>query len=172
MSTKTTEWFDVVDNNDNVTGKRTRKDVHAQGLLHRAVHIHVISSQNEVIIQKRSQTKDMDPGKWTSACSGHVDSGEDYLEAAVRELKEELDISISNGSALTPLFKLPASGATGNEFICVYLYKYDGPTSPDSDEIAELGVLTPREIDDWMKKNPKDFSEAFRVIWTHSRSHF
>ena len=166
------ELFDIVDTKDNVIGTRSRGEVHAQGLTHRAVHIHVINNNREVLLQKRSELKDFYPGKWTSSCSGHVDSGEEYLDAAIRELKEELSIVVTNPQTLRPLFKVPASGATDNEFIWVYLLERDGPTAPNKKEIAEVGWLSLREIDSWLKRIPMDFTESFRLIWKQSRRHF
>ena len=65
-------------------GREPRSVVHARGLRHRAVHVLVFNSAGELFLQKRSMTKDNDPGLWDSSCSGHVDAGETYDEAAVR----------------------------------------------------------------------------------------
>jgi isopentenyldiphosphate isomerase len=43
-------------------------------------------------LQKRSQAKENHPGLWDMACAGHISSGETSLEAALKELKEELGI--------------------------------------------------------------------------------
>ena len=53
------EIFDVIDENNKVIGKATRKEVHAKGLLHRAVHILIVNSKGEMLLQKRSMTKDL-----------------------------------------------------------------------------------------------------------------
>lgn len=81
--------FDVVNERDEVIETKLRSVVHAQGLLHRAVHVFVFNSRGEIFLQKRSMKKDRQPGVWDSSCSGHVDSGETYDETAVRELGEE-----------------------------------------------------------------------------------
>ena len=78
------EFFDVVDRNDAVVGRAARREVHARGLLHRAVHVLVCDGSGRVFLQKRSMKKDIAPGLWDSSCSGHVDSGESYDAAAVR----------------------------------------------------------------------------------------
>jgi len=82
------EIFDVVDRGDVVVGRETRSRVHQLGLLHRAVHVLVYNGKGEVFLQKRSMSKDRQPGLWDSSSSGHVDSGEDYDAAARRELGE------------------------------------------------------------------------------------
>ena len=86
------EWFDVVDERDAVVGRARRREVHAQGLWHRAVHVLVFDAGGRVLLQKRSLAKDLSPGKWDSSCSGHLDAGEDYDAAAGRELREEIGV--------------------------------------------------------------------------------
>ena len=73
---------------------KPRSEVHRLGLLHRAVHVLVFNSRGEIFLQKRSMTKDREPGKWDSSSSGHVDSGEDYDACAVRELREEIGLIV------------------------------------------------------------------------------
>ncbi len=84
------EILDVVDENDVVIDRRTRGEIHRLGLKHRAVHVLVFNSAGHLFIQKRSMNKDECPGKWDCSAAGHVDSGEQYHEWAVRELHEEL----------------------------------------------------------------------------------
>ena len=69
------EIFDVVNERDEVIGQNTRREVHARGLWHRAVHVLVFNAHGEVFLQKRSMKKDLCPGKWDSSSSGHVDTG-------------------------------------------------------------------------------------------------
>ena len=82
--------FDIVNENDEVVGQKPRSEVHAEGLRHRAVHVLIFNDEGELFMQKRSKSKDTWPGAWDSSCSGHVDSGEVYEVAAIRELDEEL----------------------------------------------------------------------------------
>lgn len=86
------EIFDVVDENDVPVGKATRAEVHAKDLIHRAVHVLVFNRNGDLWLQKRSLAKDKNPGVWDSSVSGHLDAGEDYLTAAVRELGEEVGV--------------------------------------------------------------------------------
>src|SRR5438477_9406801 len=92
MSQPAEEWFDVVNDRDEVVGRPTRREVHARGLLHRAVHVLVFDANGRIFLQKRSMKKDMSPGLWDSSCSGHLDAGEDYDAAATRELGEEIGV--------------------------------------------------------------------------------
>ena len=114
MADNPDELFDVVDEDDKVIGVARRGDVHKQGLRHRAVHILVRRANGDVFLQKRSLMKDSSPGKWDSSSSGHLDSGEGYERAAIRELEEELGISVD---AVDEIGTLPASEVTGQEFV-------------------------------------------------------
>src|SRR5215472_10054324 len=87
------EIFDVVDEHDRVVAQAPRSVVHAQKLLHRAVHIFVLNSRGELLLQKRSATKDEYPLCYTSSASGHLSAGETYETAAPRELAEELGLA-------------------------------------------------------------------------------
>src|SRR4051812_48340723 len=111
------EWFDIVDTADEVIGRATRREAHARGLWHRAVHVLVFNAAGQLFLQKRSLKKDMSPGLWDSSCSGHVDSGEDYDTSAVRELGEELGLETT-----TPprrWLRVAACEDTGWEFVWV-----------------------------------------------------
>src|SRR5689334_17966388 len=104
------EIFDVVNEHDQVIDRQPRHEVHRLGLMHRAVHVLVFNSRNQIFLQKRSLAKDRQPGLWDSSASGHVDSGEDYDACAVRELREEIGLELK--AAPQRLFKLPASAET------------------------------------------------------------
>ncbi|MFM9030724.1 MAG: NUDIX hydrolase, partial [Opitutaceae bacterium] len=93
----TEEWFDVVNERDEVVGRETRREVHARGLWHLSVHTLVFDRAGRVMLQKRSLLKDLSPGLWDSSCSGHLDAGEDYDSAAVRELGEEIGVRLADG---------------------------------------------------------------------------
>ena len=93
------ELFDIVDELNQVTGQGTRREIHEGSLRHRAVHMFLVNKHGAVLLQKRSLWKDRQPGKWDSSAAGHLDAGESYEEAAVRELKEELGVDM-NGDEL------------------------------------------------------------------------
>jgi 16S rRNA (adenine1518-N6/adenine1519-N6)-dimethyltransferase len=134
MAQDPNELLPVVDADDQVIGLEKRCDIHSQGFLHRAVSILVLNSQGEVYLQQRSRLKDTYPLKWTTSASGHVDPDETYLMAAVRELKEELDLEVGE---LRLLGKVPASRRTDYEFMEIYLTITDNTPSPDPVEIEK-----------------------------------
>jgi isopentenyl-diphosphate delta-isomerase type 1 len=158
------EFFDVVDANDVVTGRAARREVHARGLWHRAVHVLVFDAAGRTFLQKRSMTKDMSPGCWDAACSGHLDSGEDYDAAAVRELGEEIGVRAGPGD-LVRWRRVEACARTGWEFLWVYRLKHAGPFVLHPEEIERGEWVVPAELTARMREKPAEFTPAFRLIW-------
>ena len=97
------ETFDVLDENGVLTGEVcTREQAHTLGLWHRTAHVWIARPSSFLLLQKRSATKESYPGCWDISSAGHLDAGEEPLHGAVRELKEELGISVT-GSRLRPV---------------------------------------------------------------------
>jgi isopentenyldiphosphate isomerase len=161
------ELLDVVDENDCVIAVKTRGEIHARGLMHRAVHILLFNSKGELFLQKRSMSKDEQPGKWDSSAAGHVDSGEAYVNCARREIAEELGIVVEQPMEL--LFKLPASVLTGNEHCMVYRYSFDGPMVLQAEEIDDGQWIPPAAMDRRVADNDPDLTEAVGLIWIEYR---
>jgi isopentenyldiphosphate isomerase len=157
------EIFDVVNELDEVVGKRPRREVHRLGLMHRAVHVLVFNARGEVFLQKRSMSKDRQPGLWDSSASGHLDSGEAYDDCAIRELREEIGLRLD--AAPLRLFKLPASIATDQEHVWIYRCKAEGPFTLHPEEIETGGWFTPERVNTWMKDKPEEFASALLAIW-------
>ena len=164
MSQTRDEWFDVVNERDEVVGRETRRVVHATGLWHRAVHVLVFDAAGRVFLQKRSMTKDLSPGLWDSSCSGHLNAGEDYDSAAVRELGEELGVRVT-GATLARWFRVEACEETGWEFCWVYRLRHEGPfvLHPEEIETGEWGATA--EVTRRIAARPEEYCPAFKLIW-------
>lgn len=131
------ELFDVVDVHDQIIGQITRAEAHdGSHKKHRAVIILVFNSSGEILLHKRSMTKDMYPGTWTTSCSGHVDAGDSYLESAVRELEEELNIKV-NPSDLKFISKDLLVSPQETEFITTFKYVTNQKPEILESEISE-----------------------------------
>jgi isopentenyldiphosphate isomerase len=159
----TEEIFDVVNERDEVIDRVPRSEVHRRGLLHRAVHILVFNQAGKVFLQKRSTTKDTHPGTWDSSTSGHVDSGEDYDESAVRELHEEIGLALK--APPERLFKIDACRETDQEFVWIYRTTSEGPFRLHPEEIETGDWFSATEVSDWIKDRPEELAPAFRHLW-------
>lgn len=91
------EMIDVLDAWGAPTGTiATRTRVHEEGLWHKGVHVFVLNSKNEVLIQKRSLEKVSNPGMWTVSAGGHIEAGQSALATAKRETAEEIGLRLTD----------------------------------------------------------------------------
>jgi 16S rRNA (adenine1518-N6/adenine1519-N6)-dimethyltransferase len=160
------EVFDVVDEADQVTGQATRREVHEQDLLHRAVHVFVVNRHGDLLLQKRSRFKDAHPGVWDSSVAGHLDAGEDYQSAAIRELEEEMGIT---GIPAEEIGRIPPSQATGWEHVRLYLARWDGTPRFPCAEVEAAMWMSPDTLGQWVAARPEDFASGFLECWKLAR---
>ena len=84
------ELLDVVNQQDEVIGQAERAEIYQKRLCHRIVHVLIFNSQNQMALQLRSDQVSFCPNHWSTAVGGHVQAGENYEEAALREFQEEV----------------------------------------------------------------------------------
>jgi isopentenyldiphosphate isomerase len=125
----------------------------------------VFDAAGRVFLQKRSRWKDLSPGLWDSSCSGHLEAGEDYDAAALRELAEEIGVRLELAAAPTRWFRIEACEPTGWEFVWVYRLRYDGPLTLDPLEIQYGEWVAPAEVTARVTQRPEDFCPSFKLIW-------
>jgi len=167
MATHSTdnEALDAVDAEDNVIGLATRAQIHARGLLHRAVHVFVFNTRGEIYVQRRSPHKDRFPSVLDSSAAGHVDSGESYEAAALRELDEELGIR----APLEEVLRVKACAITDNEHVVLYAAVTDVEPVPNLEEVQWGAFMTPDHLTEVMKETSEDFVPAFVHLWQEYR---
>ncbi|MEM9443990.1 MAG: NUDIX domain-containing protein [Verrucomicrobiota bacterium] len=155
--------FDIVNEKDEVIGDAPRSIIHQKRHLHRATHMLIYNNTGQILLQLRSKEKDRHPNKWDSSASGHVDRGEDYFTAAIRETIEELGISPA------PDFKeiayIQVTPQTDNEFVKLYLGHHLGPFKPCPNEIKKVQWFTPNDISELIHRHPTKCAPAFSFIW-------
>ncbi|MFK8077511.1 MAG: NUDIX domain-containing protein [Granulosicoccus sp.] len=164
MSLEQKEWLDVVDENDEVVGRATRDEVHRDNLLHRSAHILLLNSKNQIFVQLRSLLKDNSPGLWDTSAAGHVDSGESYLQCAIRELAEELGVELAPDD-LVPVGRLPPERSNGFEFTQIYTAHSDQPLTLQAEEVDDGRWVSVDELDRWICKDGAAFTGTFLTIW-------
>lgn len=139
------EFVDLVDEKDHVVGLASRRECHGNPkLIHRAVHVLLLNGQQQLLLQKRSSQKDIQPGKWDSSVGGHLELGEDYRTAALREMYEELGVK---DIPLTKLYRSKIRNLIEAENILTFMASYEGPINFAVDEIEGVRFWTGAEID-------------------------
>ncbi len=143
------EYFDIYDEAGNRTGRALRRVCHGDPrLLHHTSHVVVFHPDKQrILLQKRSISKDIQPGRWDTAVGGHVDEGEDFLSAALRELREELGVSVAAGE-LRYLFDSRIRNEIESEDVRVYGIHFAGPFHFQVEEIDEIRFWTKAELND------------------------
>lgn len=158
------EFFPVVEPNGLVIGRSTRSYCHGGTKpLHPVIHVHIIDRYSRIYLQKRSMTKDIQPGKWDTAVGGHVSYGESIVEAVYREAFEELRFVEFNPIHIeTYEFESPVEKEMVSVFAAVGSYEL----TPDPDEVDEGRWWPVEEIDANIGKNvfTPNFESEFKMI--------
>ena len=146
------ELFPLVDPDGNVVGSATRRECHSGSmLLHPVVHLHIFSPDGALLLQKRSDDKEIQPGRWDTSVGGHVDFGETVDEALRREVAEELGLTDFEPKHLKPyVFQSTVERELVNPFITVVSRDY--PFKFQREEISEIRFWTPKEIEEAIGK--------------------
>lgn len=139
------EFFEIVDENDQVIGTALRSECHGNPkLVHRVAHVLVFDRQGRLLLQKRAMSKDVQPGKWDTSVGGHLDPGESYEAAAKREMFEELGIS---DLPLSFLHFYQMRNDIESENVATFTTCHDGPFRYPAAEIDEVRFWTAQEIE-------------------------
>lgn len=168
------EALDILSMGQNSTGKMVfvkngrilKKMAHIEGAPHMAAHIWIFNSKGEVLIQKRSSTKDSYPDLWDISAAGHISSGETMLDGAMREMVEEIGLKDTRPEDLVPVWyyreevKFPMKGYENgwhnNELDGIFLLQYDGKAEDltlQAEEVAEVKFIPIDQLEaEW--KNP------------------
>lgn len=159
------ELLDIVDEQDQIIGQMERAEVHRRGMTCRNVQIFFVTPAGEIILQKRSLTKKSYPGRFTSTASGHVTSGESYLEAAVKETLEETGVQLAAVS-LQHLGTLHFRHVERPDYIndsmrSIFGYRFEGTTADLKIEDGEGEGFVAMPLDTFRAKvatNPEQFT--------------
>lgn len=138
------EMFQLVDRNGNRVGQASRAECHGNPLLiHLVVHLHLFNRQGRLYLQKRSMSKDTNPGRWDTSVGGHVSAGEEVIHALLREAREELDI---DAAGAVFLYSWLSEGTFESELAHCYRLVSDQAIHPDAEEIDEGRHFTLEEV--------------------------
>lgn len=94
------EKFELLDKDGNRTGKiMTGSDIDDKSRIPKGYYVAIvgvliINDNNEVLLEKRSMIKKIDPGKW-GMCGGKIDYNEDPITAGIRETYEEIGVLLN-----------------------------------------------------------------------------
>ena len=149
------ELFDIVNINDEVIGTMDRETAHKNRQLHRVAAVYVFNASGQLYVQLYKKSG----GLYDHSVGGHVSKGETYMQGAVREAKEELDIS-------QPLQELsifyPDESQNSMHMFGLYTCTAE-PTwrFTPNDEVEEILVMEVKDIQKLMANEPDKFTSGF-----------
>ena len=157
------ELVDVVDENDRIVTTVTRREVRRGHLLHRCTYVLVRNGAGEILVHRRTDTKDVFPGAHDVFSGGVCAAGESYDECARREVAEELGVV---DAELRFLFTHRYRGAHGQAWGSVYEARWDGAVRPQESEVAWYAWVAPAELDRMLGERPfcPDSREIFERL--------
>lgn len=151
------ELIDIVDKEGKPTGKTALKsEAHRNGWYHNTVHLWLYTTRGEVLLQQRSPNKAIHPLLWDVSVAGHIDAGEAFEEAVVREAFEEIGLQLSTKQLQHIGSKLHKgeynNGAIKDfEFHQMYIAELTTPLKAltiNSDEVEALKLVGIAEFND------------------------
>lgn len=158
------EWVSLVDEQGKVTGQAPRSQVHnGSKLLHPVVHMQVINRNKAILLQKRPDTKLIQPGKWDTAVGGHISAGENLEQALKKEAFEEIGLK-DFSAKLLKVYKWESEVETE----LVYLFvTYDFKNfNVHSDEVEEARFWTKKQIENQLRQEvfTPNFEYEFELL--------
>ncbi len=173
------EFIDVLDENGNKTGiVRNRNLIYKNGDWHKTVHVWLLNDNNELLIQKRAKDKETFPNLWAISIAGHVITDEDSIQAAQREIREEIGLNISKENLIYMFSikrKQPYKNGYLNVLDDVYLLKYNldvDSAKLQKEELSDIKFINYKEFEKRLiEKDPTfvPYTEEHELLFKYLR---
>lgn len=161
------ELVEVLDLAGAVVGCVPRARMRAENLRHRAVYVAVLSPSGGLLVHRRAAWKDVWPSRWDVAVGGVLAVGEAWLDAALRELGEELGVQ-ATAAALEDLgpggFEDGEVRVTGHAFAITH----EGPFTFADGEVEAVDWIPLAELDGWLEaRRPMVCPDSLAIVLPH-----
>lgn len=158
------ELIDIYDeNNNSLNIKKTRKEVRENNLWHRTIQVLIYNSNKEIMLQLRNKNKKLFPDLWDFSVAGHIDSGGNEIDTAVREIEEEIGLKVKKEELqfykikkLNPKYKQ----YTDNKHVYVFLLKKDIEIKElkiQKEEVQELKWISLNAFEKELENNKEKY---------------
>ena len=152
------EIWDLYDENRELLGKdHVRGEQLPIDGYHLVVHVWIRNSKGEYLISQRSANRPTFPLVW-ECVDGSVIKGEDSLQGALREVKEEVGVDLlpEKGHVILSDIKKIEFGKVVNKIVDVWLFEYDGEvdlSNATTDEVAQVAWMNREQIKELFEHN-------------------
>lgn len=158
------EYLDVVDNNDRVVGKKLRSELIKSGQKnYRVVNIFLLNPRGEVWLPRRTKDKKYFPDCYDFSCGEHVTPGENYEEAALRGLKEELNIELPKDKLLFLGKFTPKEGVSS--FMKIYKVLTREEPQYNKKDFSSASFVSLDKLERMMFTKPDKFKDDFPKVY-------
>ena len=174
------EFLEVYSPEGTKTGqKKSKSEIHRKGLFHSTVHVWIFTEEGNILIQKRSKKKELNPGVWDVSVAGHIKFNENIKKAAKRETLEETGVTINTKDLLKIGVYRSINihpTAIDKEFFHTYILKIDKNSinlDYKNNEVDDLKFISIEEMESLIKKennkifigkNRKYYSDVLKSI--------
>jgi isopentenyl-diphosphate delta-isomerase len=146
----------IVNEKDEIIGYKERDDRNQNDII-RIAGVWIENEKNEVLIAQRSFDKVNDPGKWGPAAAGTLEYGETYESNILKEVEEEIGISLS-------LHQLNFLGSFFEEtshkyFVGTFFVKIDSATKfvLQKEEVEDIKWISWEDLEKDIIENPDNY---------------
>ena len=152
------EIWDLYDENRELLGKdHVRGEQLPIDGYHLVVHVWIRNSKGEYLIAQRTANRPTFPLVW-ECVDGSVIKGEDSLQGALREVKEEVGVDLlpEKGHVILSDIKKIEFGKVVNKIVDVWLFEYDGEvdlSNATTDEVAQVAWMGRSQIKELFDAN-------------------
>lgn len=154
---------EVIDKDNRPLAVLSKRSVHRQLLMHRSVQVLVFNPEKKIFLQKRNQNKLFFPGRWDISARTHPRAGESAFDAAVRALREELNLEIEHPQLVK---ELPAGPETGFEHVSLFeVTRNILPVVPNEDSASEGFYYSPEELTCLVKEFRELLTPNLVILW-------
>ena len=174
------ELIDILDKSGKLTGESCLKSVaHKHGYYHATIHAWLYTKDGKILMQQRGFTKKTYPGLWDVSVAGHVHAGESIEDAALREIKEEVGLTIKihqlHKVAIRKGERKHPNGILDNEFYHVFIVELKQPIAHLKKQDEEVAAIQLFDIEILKGTNENismvpNTSEYFQFIFSEIQS--
>ncbi len=160
------EIMDIVNEKDEVIGKAPREEIYKKLLTHRIVHVLIFNKKQEMALQLRGNVR-FCPYHWCTSAGGHVKSGETSLDAAERELEEELGVKakLENFSKDIYVDNFRRTGL--KKILITFKLLYNGPFKINPEEVHKIELFSLEKIQKMVDSGEKFHPELLFLLRKH-----
>lgn len=162
-----------VDDKDEVIGIVSNEEANQRKLIHRITRIFLFDDAGRLYLQRRSLNMNSSPGLWDKSAAGHVDIGESYEQAAARELEEELGVKNLILNQIVKYYEEEPHPVYDHlkRFNVMFTAQYDGQEIVlDPNEVMGGKWIAITDLEDWIRRNPEEFSDGFMNAYKKYKS--